>query len=310
MKFIKELLWKQLVKSIGLHDIQLGDVTLESGRGKFVAAIAECERIKELNRSLVDSLIDSKNNIDLKSLDEYLYNQIRFYKGENERLRTDIKILKGDNSIKLSDDLIKENQYYTSKYNFLDEKIAHLTSELLKVDGLKIILGASGVYQSGWVPLDEEQMDIVVPENWDKLFRENSVSAFLAEHVWEHLTLEEGKTALQKIYLVLKQGGYVRIAVPDGFHCDTDYVETVKPGGTGDGSEDHKVLFNYIIMKELLKESGFQSIHFLEYFDENKTFHSTEWNTDDGMIHRSVRFDERNKNGQLNYTSLIVDAFK
>ena len=40
-------------------------------------------------------------------------------------------------------------------------------------------------------------------------------------------------------------GGNFRIAVPDGFHTDPSYIENVKPGGTGEGSEDHKNLFNY-----------------------------------------------------------------
>ena len=33
----------------------------------------------------------------------------------------------------------------------------------------------------------------------------------------------------------------IRIAVPDGFHADENYISIVKPGGTGEGAEDHKI---------------------------------------------------------------------
>lgn len=35
---------------------------------------------------------------------------------------------------------------------------------------------------------------------------------------------------------VLKPGGYVRVAVPDGFHPDPAYIEMGRPGGYGTGS--------------------------------------------------------------------------
>ena len=53
-----------------------------------------------------------------------------------------------------------------------------------------------------------------------------------------------------------------------------------------------------------------QLAQLLEYFDENHKFHCNKWDANKGMIIRSKRFDERNLDGELNYTSIIIDAYK
>jgi predicted SAM-dependent methyltransferase len=47
-----------------------------------------------------------------------------------------------------------------------------------------------------------------------------------------------------------------------------------------------------------------------EYFDGAGRFHFTEWSPEDGMIHRSKRFDKRNRAGKLGYPSIVLDAVK
>lgn len=174
---------------------------------------------------------------------------------------------------------------------------------------LKIVVGASGIFQEGWVGTDKDNLNLLKKSDWKKLFKLNSIEAILAEHVWEHLSIEEGKLALSNCYKYLKKGGRFRVAVPDGFHPDPDYIDYVKPGGHGAGADDHKVLYNYRLLKSAFEETGFK-VNLLEYFDEEGNFHCINWNTEDGMIRRSKRFDERNKNGKLNYTSLIMDGIK
>jgi predicted SAM-dependent methyltransferase len=131
----------------------------------------------------------------------------------------------------------------------------------------------------------------------------------LAEHVWEHLSETESKKALTECYRYLKPSGMLRIAVPDGYHPDPSYIEYVRPGGKGVGSEDHKILCNYKLLTEKLKYSGF-CVELLEYWDENGQFHFNDWAPEDGHVLRSKRFDPRNRNGALVYTSLIADAIK
>jgi len=131
----------------------------------------------------------------------------------------------------------------------------------------------------------------------------------MAEHVWEHL--DETQTALANRYCweYLAPGRSLRLAVPDGLHPSPDYIAYIRPGGTGAGADDHKVLYDYRNMTARLESTGF-SVSLLEYWDETGCFHYIDWTSDNGHIDRSRRYDERNKQGTLGYTSLIVDATK
>lgn len=97
--------------------------------------------------------------------------------------------------------------------------------------------------------------------------------------------------------------------MPDGYHPDPHYIEYVRPGGTGAGSDDHKVPYTYDSLRQLLEQAGFR-VKLLEWFDENGRFHFEKWDAAMGFIERSTRFDERNTENPTAYTSLIVDAFK
>ena len=131
----------------------------------------------------------------------------------------------------------------------------------------------------------------------------------LAEHVWEHLTIDQGLEAAQRCFEYLKPGGYLRVAVPDGFHPDELYRHRVRPGGSGAGADDHRVLYNHITLADIFEKAGFR-VDLLEYFDSEGKFHFVDWNPEDGKINRSWRFDRRNEDGATNYTSIILDAYK
>jgi len=184
-----------------------------------------------------------------------------------------------------------------------------LKKRLGKIAAPKIVVGASGIFEPGWIPTDLEYLNLLRPEDWPRFFAEASIGAILAEHVWEHLTPEEGLRAARQCHRFLHPGGYLRLAVPDGGNPDPTYIEQVKVNGTGSGADDHKVLYTGETLREMLQQAGF-TVTPLEYFDPQGKFHYTEWSPADGMVHRSRRFDERNQDGRLRYTSLIVDAFK
>ena len=152
-------------------------------------------------------------------------------------------------------------------------------------------------------------MDIVDPDSISRYFERESVKVFLAEHVFEHLTHQQAESALAicKDYLIA--GGYLRIAVPDGFHPDERYINQAKPGGYGAGAGDHIVLYNYKTLRRLIEKVGFQS-KLLEWYDQEGKFHFVDWQPKTGFILRSSRFDERNRSKKLAYTSLIIDAIK
>jgi predicted SAM-dependent methyltransferase len=178
-----------------------------------------------------------------------------------------------------------------------------------KKSNLRIVVGASRVFEAGWEPTEIDYLNLLKDSDWAYYFKPDSVEAILAEHVWEHLSYDDGLQAAKNCYKYLKPGGHLRIAVPDGNHSDPAYIAMVKPGGTGAGADDHKLLYTQKIMTGLLVSAGFK-VKCLEWFDETGKFHFEEWDKKDGMVWRSKRFDERNKSGELKYTSLIVDGVK
>ncbi|MBB4304795.1 putative SAM-dependent methyltransferase [Rhodobium orientis] len=174
---------------------------------------------------------------------------------------------------------------------------------------LKIVIGAGGLRLPGWISTSETVLNLLKAEDWGRRFSARKIDAILAEHVWEHLTPDEGRRAARICFEHMAPGGHLRIAVPDGCHPDPAYIDKVKVGGTGPAADDHKVLFTHRSLTALLEEAGFE-VRLLEYHDAAGTFHAADWSPEDGMVFRSARFDARNRCGRLVYTSIIVDAVK
>jgi len=175
--------------------------------------------------------------------------------------------------------------------------------------GLNIVVGSGKRYEEGWIPTDIDTLNLLKESDWQQFFEPNSIDAILAEHVWEHLSENDSIVAARNCFKYLKNGGYLRIAVPDGFHPDTEYINHVKPPEAGVGVEGHENLYTYKSLQKVFQKVGFR-VTLLEYFDEHGNFHFSEWNPSQGKINRSKRFDRRNTEGKLKYTSIIIDAVK
>lgn len=171
---------------------------------------------------------------------------------------------------------------------------------------LKIIIGAGITQFDGWVATDIPAFDILKHGHWAELFQPNSIDRMLAEHVFEHLTPHQFQDFLRIARIYLSDEGCIRVAIPDGYHPDPNYIEHVRPGGIGVGADDHKVLYTCDSMADILNAQGYD-YQFLEYFDADGQFHRVDWQTKDGFIQRSSQYDKRNADGKLAYTSLIVD---
>jgi predicted SAM-dependent methyltransferase len=171
---------------------------------------------------------------------------------------------------------------------------------------LKLVIGAGLLAYEGWISTDVYVLDIRSAEDWARYFRPESIDAMLSEHTLEHLSLDENRVALKLAFDYLKPGARFRIAVPDGNRRDATYSTDVTPPGGG-----HVVLFNLASLSSLLREIGFE-VKPLEYFDEQEKFRAFDWNSADGHIGRSIRYDRQQnfKRDNLFYTSLIVDAIK
>jgi predicted SAM-dependent methyltransferase len=149
----------------------------------------------------------------------------------------------------------------------------------------RIIVGSEGDKFEGWVTTERDVLDLLIEADWHQFFIINSLDAILAEHVWEHLTPKEGVVAAKNCF------------------------DFLKPGGSGAGADDHKVLYTHKSLSQIFISVGFE-VSLLEYFDENGEFIEEKWNASEGFIERSKYFDSRNTSDSLNYTSIILDAIK
>lgn len=173
---------------------------------------------------------------------------------------------------------------------------------------LKIIIGAGDTRYDGWIVTDIPAFHVLKREHWALLFQPASITRMLAEHVFEHLTIDELGQFLRLARIYLSEGGRIRLAVPDGNHPDHHYIEHVRPGGTGEGADDHKVLYTSDVIVDALRACNYD-FQLLEYFDASGAFHRELWHAEDGFIGRSATHDKRNVDGKLVYTSLIVDCW-
>ncbi len=177
---------------------------------------------------------------------------------------------------------------------------------------MKIIIGAGKTALDGWISTQETELNVLKKSDLEKNFSKERPTVFLAEHVWEHMTFEEGLLAAKNCYEYLEEGGYMRVAVPDKNFRNEWYQNLVKVGGNGDPAHPtytHKIVYDYKTFSEIFMQTGFD-VELLEYCDENDTFHYKYWNEKDGKIGRSLRFDTRNHDGKLGMVSIILDAKK
>jgi len=194
-------------------------------------------------------------------------------------------------------------------YLLLIRDVKVFRSKSKKFKKLKIVIGSSNTVYKEWISTNENILNLTNFESFKKILEENSVDNFLAEHVFEHLTLSQCKLATENCYRFLKFNGVLRIAVPDGNFPEKDYIDKVKPNGSGEGAYDHKQLFTYKTLKNIFDKNHFD-LKFLEYFDENGNFIQNGISWENGFIIRSKDNDPRNTQNKINYSSIIVDAKK
>ena len=112
---------------------------------------------------------------------------------------------------------------------------------------MKIILGAGKTTYDGWISTQENELNLLNAEDFVRMFASEKPTAFLAEHVWEHMTLDEGCRAAKNCFDYLQDGGYIRVAVSDKNFRNEWYQNMVKVGGNGDPTHPaftHKIVFD------------------------------------------------------------------
>ena len=154
---------------------------------------------------------------------------------------------------------------------------------------MRVVIGAGNTAYNGWISTQEDELDLLNREDFARLFQYEQPTAFLAEHVWEHMTFEEGCLAAKNCFDYLAAGGYLRVAVPDKYFRNEWYQNMVKVGGNGDPNHPaftHKIVYDYRTFSQVFLSAGFE-VELLEWCDEDGQFHYKYWNEEDGQIGRA-----------------------
>ena len=180
---------------------------------------------------------------------------------------------------------------------------------------VNLILGAALTTQKGWFSTNEEWFDISQKSHWENLFHSKKrVKRIVAEHVFEHLTLNEMRFALNLIYKNLVNGGSLRIAVPDGNNPNKEYRKHCGINGIGADASDHKQFITFELLSNEIQKIGFKFI-LKEGYIQNRKLIQENINSELGIIMRSRnnKINIKSKEGwsfpDAN-SSLIIDCFK
>lgn len=194
------------------------------------------------------------------------------------------------------------------------EQVARIRSQLSQ-GKRKLVVGAGSTDIQNWISSDYPVVNLLNHTRIGALFGEVYLDAILAEHVFEHFTLSEAVIALQAAWCILKSdGGRFRIAVPDANHPGKHFTHMVYGAWAvrhqGNGYPGHHTGWTISQLTRILHASGFQ-VTPLEWWDSDQYFYIRDWDAQQGgPISRSAKHDRRNADGGLNYTSLLVDAFR
>jgi hypothetical protein len=81
------------------------------------------------------------------------------------------------------------------------QRRAELKAQIAAAAPLRLVVGASGISEPGWVATDIDDLNLLAETDWRRLFAPASIEAILAEHVWEHLSESDGLIAAQHCHL-------------------------------------------------------------------------------------------------------------
>ncbi len=154
---------------------------------------------------------------------------------------------------------------------------------------MKLHLGSGKRYLHGYVHVDLAEFDhIDHNQSIDDLsnFPDNSVDEIYASHVFEYFDVDHAKKVLVEWNRVLKEGGIIRLAVPDldaliKVYSLTGEIKNIlgplfgKWEITKNNFHYHKVVYDEKLLTSFLEEAGFKNIKkwdWREVFKENKDY--------------------------------------
>lgn len=149
---------------------------------------------------------------------------------------------------------------------------------------------------------------------------DNSIAAYQAEDVLEHIAFEKLTSTIDEIYRILKKDGIFRICMPDYYSAylsdismkneEGEIIFDPTGGGTldenGVGNLGHVWFPNYDIVRELLEKTRFKNVEFLCYHTQKGKLIRKKIDFSKGYINRLPREGETNRP----VYSMVVDCYK
>ena len=150
---------------------------------------------------------------------------------------------------------------------------------------------------------------------------DNTVYAYQAEDVLEHIEYNKILDVINEIYRVLKKGSVFRICLPDYNSPKLKKVSMYSPEGellydaTGGGNYKDGSVCNgghvwfpkYEIVDALLNQSEFKKIEWLCYWDNDEKLHYKDIDFANGYI---IRIPDNITNNDLRVYSMVIDCIK
>ena len=136
---------------------------------------------------------------------------------------------------------------------------------------MKLHLGCGERFLEGYIHIDLAEfkhIDYKIPVNNLSIFDDNSIDEIYASHVIEYFDRDEVKELLKEWKRVLRDGGILRIAVPNfeaivnhyNQHKDISKLIGLLYGGQTYDYNFHHVCFDFISLKELLEKSNYKNV--------------------------------------------------
>lgn len=188
-------------------------------------------------------------------------------------------------------------------------KTRSLRRQIESQDQIRLAIGPETHCTADWIPAARDQLDLVNPASWSCFFQKSSVDAILAERVWDQMSEQDSRLAARNCFQFLKPGGYLRVAVPDGFHPAQQRKNSGCSEDAAIGRGRCSKLYNHKSFANAFVAVGF-NVQLIEFFDQEGVFHSNHWDVSKGLVKRTLLFDDRNIAQPFAYTSLVLDAVK
>ena len=145
----------------------------------------------------------------------------------------------------------------------------------------KLHIGCGEKYIPGFVHVDARELphvDYVTTADKLDMFADQSVDLIYSCHMLEHLHRNEVEVVLREWHRVLKDGGILRLAVPDFEKITEVYLKTkdlklllgLLVGRQDYPENTHYGVFDFAYLSEILSKIGFKNIH---RYDWRQTVH-------------------------------------